>query len=38
VSPNSSKDEKSAYKRAIKEKQTGGSLSKPKLVSKQQNK
>lgn len=38
VSPNSSKDEKSAYKRAIKEKQNGGNLSKPKLVSKQQNK
>ena len=38
VSPNSSKDEKSAYKRAIREKQTGGNLSKPKLVSKQQNK
>lgn len=38
VSPNSSKDEKSAYKRAIKEKRDGGNLSKPKLVSKQQNK
>ena len=38
VSPNSSKDEKNAYKRAIKEKQKGGDLSKPRLISKQQNK